>query len=125
MFLFSCKKYLDKAPVSTFTPEEVFSNFGNIMMYFDAMYKGQPTLQSSTNDDENLQTSYCLYLNGGPRKFSIDQLTDLTVGGRIREDQPIRLGTMGTNLYIFYDDVLQAPSTLRQCLGLSGNVILY
>jgi len=128
LFFSSCEKYLDKAPISTFTPEEVFSNFGNIHLYFDAVYKGQPTRQSSTNDDENLQTSYPLYIDGGPRKFSIDQLTDLTVGGRIREDQPIRLGTMGTNLYIFYDDVLQRPQLttmfriIRKCNTLLENI---
>lgn len=122
--ILSCKKYLDKAPASTFTPDEVFENYANFKLYFDGIFKGTPGPSGTTLNYMNTQNIFCtfnLYFNGIPRKFSLEQLTDLCDGGWIRENQPIKGGNMGSNISLFYDNNQQRPliltyfSLIRKC----------
>lgn len=110
LWISSCEdNFLDKAPEASFTEEEVFANYENFKKYFDAVYNGWPGGMSINQDRENLKNAFNLWFAGNPRKFSLDQLTDLTDGGRIREHQIIKGGQMGSLIYIFYDDHQQRP----------------
>ena len=112
IFISSCKKYLDKAPESTFTEEDVFSSLDSYKKYFDAIYAGQPNPSEDTDDraeTENITTAFNLYFAGNPRKFSLEQMTDLCDGGRIRENQIIKGGQMGNLIGYFIDDTEGRP----------------
>jgi len=118
IFISSCENYLDKAPVSTFTEDEVFSNYNNFMKYFDAIYKGQPGYNSNSINylnSSNIFVSFPLYLNGIPRAYSMDQVTDLCDGGWIRENQAIKAGNMGNYVGFYYDQVQQRPQMTTMC----------
>ena len=113
IFISSCEKYLDKAPESTLTQEDVFSNFDNFKDYFDAVYIGQPSgLQTNWahyRNNENIFVSFNMYFNGIPRAFSLEEMTDLCDGGWIREEQTIKGGQMGNLIRFFYDATAQRP----------------
>jgi len=98
----SCEKYLDKAPESTFTESEVFSNYDNFKKFFDFIYYGS-TIQGTSNrvEKNNIATTFNLYIAGWPRKWSFEQLTELADLGRIRDNHSIKAGTMGSNIDLF------------------------
>lgn len=109
----SCQKYLDKAPGSTFTEDEVFSNIDNFKKYFDAIYFGMPTKPGDTNEDyyhcEDIHVGFNLYFAGQPDKYSFDQLTELSDGGRIRNGHNIKGGSMLTRINNLYDSKANRP----------------
>lgn len=110
IFVSSCDTYLDKAPESDFTEEEVFSNYSNFKKYFDAIYLGNQNNRTGNKmENSNLQVAFTVYFNAGSRKFSIEQMTDFCDNGREREHQPIKTGNMGNNITLLYDDINQRP----------------
>jgi starch-binding outer membrane protein, SusD/RagB family len=113
LFTSSCEKYLDKAPLSTFTEDEVFSNIDNFKQFFDAVYFGMQTKPGDTNEDyyhcEDIHVGFNLYFAGQPDKYSFDQLTELSDGGRIRNGHNIKGGIMLTRINNLYDSKSNRP----------------
>ena len=106
----SCKKYLDKAPESSFSEQEVFSNYDNFKKYFDGVYKGnKPEQTGNKTENDNITVAFSFYISGGSRQFSLEQMTDFSDLGYIREAQPIKGGSMGSIINIFYDNPAQRP----------------
>jgi hypothetical protein len=112
LFISSCKDYLDKSPESTFTEEEVFSNYSTFKTYFDGLYKGKTgrnTTATNYQNNTNIFVNFNLYFGGIPRHFSHEQMTDLSDAGWIRENASIKGGNLGNNISLFYDDGYQRP----------------
>lgn len=103
----SCEQYLDKAPESNYTEEEVFANYNNFKLYFDAVYNGLPN--PNGRDNWSIKNGFPFYWAGIPRKFGYDQLTELADGGMMRENQVIKGGSMGKNIGLWIDNTSQRP----------------
>ena len=85
VFLTSCfKSYLDKAPESGLTQEDVFSKYSNFKLFFDAVYYG--------DGNYNIRTVYPLYFDYSSDKFTWESLTDMTDEGRLLHSQLIKSG---------------------------------
>ena len=103
VLLTSCKKYLDKAPESNFSEQEVFSNYNNFKLFFDAVYNGKPGNQGVTRiNNYNIAVAFNFNMAASPKKFSLDQITDLCDGGRLNSRNTIKAGTLGSTVSWFY-----------------------
>lgn len=83
--LTSCfKSYLDKAPESGLTEEQVFSKYSNFKSFFDAVYTG--------DGNYNIRTVYPFYFDSSSDKFTWESLTDMADEGRLLHSQLIKSG---------------------------------
>lgn len=90
-FTSSCSDYLDQAPESSgLTEEDVFSNYENFKLFFDAVYDGRKS------ENLNIKTGYPLFfmLN---QKSSWEGLTELSDACRFNSTHIIKGGTFGEN----------------------------
>jgi hypothetical protein len=92
ILLQSCfKSYLDEAPESGLSTEDVFSKYSNFKQFFDAIYYG--------DGNYNIRTVYPLYFDISSDKFTWESLTDMTDEGRLLHSQLIKSGGM-TELHL-------------------------
>lgn len=85
VLLSSCfKEYLDKAPESGLTEEDVFSKYSNFTKFFDAVYYG--------DGNYNIRTVYPFYFDSSSDKFTWESLTDMADQGRLLHSQLIKSG---------------------------------
>ena len=71
----SClEKYLDKAPESGLTKEDVFSKYENFKLFFDAVYNRSGNI--------NIKSAYPLWFDMSTDKFTWESLTDMADQGR-------------------------------------------
>jgi hypothetical protein len=85
VLLNSCmKSYLDKAPESGLTEDEVFSKYSNFKSFFDAVYYGDGYY--------NIRTAYPFYFDISSDKFTWESLTDMADQGRLLHSQLIKAG---------------------------------
>src|SRR5574344_2856031 len=78
--LSSCTDYLDKAPSSGLTEDEVFGNLTNFRQFFDGVYNAGSNL--------NIKCAYNAYFQIWDQKASWDCLTDLEDQARMmRKDE--------------------------------------
>lgn len=84
VFSTSCfKDYLDKAPESGLTEEEVFSKYENFKSFFDAVYNGTQQLNGTgTYYNFNIRTAYPFYFTLSDLKYTWECLTDMSDMGR-------------------------------------------
>lgn len=93
----SCTDYLDKAPESGLTEEEVFGKYVNFKNFFNTVYSGQK--------NRNIKCSFPLYFAAWDQKFSMEALTELADNGRLIAGQTIKGGSMGADISKFtYDN---------------------
>ncbi len=85
LLLTSCfKSYLDKAPESGLSEQDVFSKYSNFKAFFDAVYYG--------NGNYNVRTIYPFYFDRSTDKFTWESLTDMADQGRLLHSQLIKSG---------------------------------
>lgn len=70
----SCTDYLDKAPESGLTEDEVFSKYANFKKFFNAVYAGK--------DNRNMRCAFPLQIANGDMRWSLETLTELADNGR-------------------------------------------
>lgn len=93
--------YLDKAPESGLTTEDVFSKYENFKLFFNAVYEGTSIAPTTTSYyDYNIKTSYSLYLSIGDFRCTWEALTETADMGRINR-QAIKQGDIEANLQWF------------------------
>lgn len=95
LFMPSClEDYLDKAPASGLTEQDVFSKYENFKNYFEGVYEGPSNL--------NIKQGFSLYFSGWDQKYTWDGITDMIDMGRIRESHTIKGGEMGSTILSRY-----------------------
>ena len=120
LFFSSCVKYLDKSPESTFTEQDVFSKYVNFKQYFDGVYNA-----SYDGGYYNIMLGYPLYFSFWDRKFSWEALTDMSDAGRMRENQIIKGGLMGSlvDYFTYTQAISSSGGNQRPILGSMFSVI--
>jgi hypothetical protein len=92
LLLGSCvEDYLDKAPESGLTPDDVFSKYENFKKFFDGIYEGNK-LDGTTWRAYNIKNAYSLYFDFWDQKYSLEALTDMSDMGRVMDAQVIKSG---------------------------------
>jgi len=92
LLLGSCvEDYLDKAPESGLTPDDVFSKYENFKKYFDDIYEGN-RLDGTTWRPYNIKNAYSLYFDFWDQKYTLEALTDMSDMGRVMDAQVIKAG---------------------------------
>ncbi len=116
----SCEKYLDKSPESAFTEQEVFSKLTNFKLFFGSVYDG-----IVDGCDYNIKLGFSLWFSMWDRKFSWDALSDMSDAGRMRENQTIKGGNMGSLVdYFTYTTAIgSVTGNQRPILGSQFSVI--
>ena len=105
----SClEDYLNKAPESGLSEDDVFSNYENFKLFFDAVYKGRTTSGSSSYN-VNIQTAFPLYFCFWDQRYTWEALTDMCDQGRLMESQSIKGGAMGSLVNKFTTDIGRRP----------------
>jgi hypothetical protein len=95
--------YLDRAPESGLTTEEVFSKYENFQLFFDAVYNGtgkDDPSQPNNWYEFNIKTSYNLYLTKSDLRSTWEGLTETADMGRVNR-QTIKMGEIEANLQWF------------------------
>ncbi|MDR2040416.1 MAG: RagB/SusD family nutrient uptake outer membrane protein [Bacteroidales bacterium] len=95
--------YLDRAPESGMTTEDVFSKYENYKLFFDAVYEGtskDDPSQPNNWHEFNIKTSYNLYLTQSDLRSTWEGLTETADMGRINR-QAIKMGEIEANLQWF------------------------
>ncbi len=90
----SCKDYLDKAPESGLTEEEVFSKYENFRQFFYAVYEGEQLAGSGDQRDYGIKCGYPLFFDMR-NDHSWSCMTNMSDAGRVKETQNVRKGQIG------------------------------
>lgn len=100
--LVSClEEYLDKAPESGLSKEEVFSKYENFKLFFDAVYEGTSIAAATTAYyDFNIKTGYSLYLTQSDLRHTWESFCETADMGRIQR-HVIKQGEIEANLHWF------------------------
>lgn len=95
--LLSCTDYLDKAPESGLTEEDVFGKYANFKKFFYAVYDGK--------DNRNIKCAHSLFFAEQDQRYGLEALTELADNGRQIGGQVIKGGTMGASIGFYtYDN---------------------
>jgi len=94
VFLTSCvEDYLNKAPESGLTTEDVFSKYENFKKFFDTIYEGNK-IDGTTWRAYNIKNAYSLYFEFWDQKYTLESLTDMSDMGRVMDAQVIKSGSI-------------------------------
>jgi hypothetical protein len=98
LFMFiapSClEDYLDKAPESGLTEDEIFTKYVNFKLFFNAVYEGQKYYSGgSAWRDYNIKTAFPLYFSFWDQKYSLEGMTDAADQGRYMEGHTFKSGS--------------------------------
>lgn len=105
----SClKEYLDKAPESGLTEQEIFSKYDNFKLFFDAVYEGRKYFSGGWYD-YNIKTAFPLYFNYWDQKYTWEGLTDAADQGRYMEGQTFKAGNVAAFVNKFTYDGKRRP----------------
>ncbi|MDQ6477946.1 RagB/SusD family nutrient uptake outer membrane protein [Dyadobacter sp. LHD-138] len=92
LVLTSCvEDYLNKAPESGLTTEDVFSKYENFKKFFDSIYEGNKK-DGDTWRAYNIKNGYPLYFEFWDQKYTLESLTDMSDMGRVMDAQVIKSG---------------------------------
>lgn len=92
LVLTSCvEDYLNKAPESGLTTEDVFSKYENFKKFFDTIYEGNKK-DGDTWRAYNIKNGYPLYFEFWDQKYTLESLTDMSDMGRVMDAQVIKSG---------------------------------
>jgi hypothetical protein len=91
----SClEDYLDKAPESGLTEDEIFTKYENFKLFFNAVYEGQKYYSGgSAWRDYNIKTAFPLYFSFWDQKYSLEGMTDAADQGRYMEGHTFKSGS--------------------------------
>ena len=99
MFNTSClKEYLDKAPESGLTDEQVYSKYANFKLFFDAVYDGRKYYNNGWRDTWNIKSLHPLYFDQWDQKYALISTTDFSDQGRYMEGQAWKSGNMSETI---------------------------
>lgn len=84
---FSCTDYLDKAPESGLSEEDVFSKLANFKKFFYTVYEGK--------ENKNIKCAHSLYIAAWDQRFGLEAMTELADTGRPTSARAIKGGEMG------------------------------
>lgn len=92
-FMNSClEDYLDKAPESGLSEDEIFTKYENFKQFFDGVYEGQKMYNGNWRD-YNIKTAFPLYFSFWDQKYSTDGMTDAADQGRYMESHTFKSGS--------------------------------
>ncbi|WP_291039729.1 RagB/SusD family nutrient uptake outer membrane protein [Dyadobacter sp. 50-39] len=121
LMLGSCvEDYLDKAPESGLTPDDVFSKYENFKKFFDGIYEGNK-LDGTTWRAYNIKNAYSLYFDFWDQKYTLEALTDMSDMGRVMDAQVIKSGQISAIINKMTYDPARRPilgsmfSIIRKC----------
>lgn len=110
----SClKDYLNKAPKSGLTEEDVFSKYVNSKKYFETVYTG--------NGNFNIKTGYPLFFDMWGKGYTWESITDMSDMGLVDMSQTIKNGQISAQISTFSYDAGARPilkamfSSIRIC----------
>lgn len=105
----SClEEYLDKAPESGLTTEEVFSRPDNFEKFFYAVYNGQKRYGTNWRD-YSIKNGFPLYFGFWDQKYTWEGLTDFSESGRYMEGHTIKAGQVSSIINKFTYDGDRRP----------------
>ncbi|MEL7588214.1 MAG: RagB/SusD family nutrient uptake outer membrane protein [Prolixibacteraceae bacterium] len=109
VILASCEdNFLDKAPESGLTEEEVFSKYENFQKFFNVVYDG--TRKSGNNwYNYNIRTAFPLYFNFWDQKFTWETTTDAADAGRFIKAQTFKSGQVSSFINMYTYDITRRP----------------
>lgn len=105
--LASCEDYLDRAPESGLSVDDVFSKYDNFMLYFDGIYNGKyidlqrPNLTTRVTGDFNIKCAYPMFWSIGNQSSTWDMMTEIAESGRGSTPQAFKTGSY-TNYNFIY-----------------------
>lgn len=121
LLLGSCvEDYLDKAPESGLTSDDVFSKYENFKKFFDGIYEGNK-LDGSTWRAYNIKNAYSLYFDFWDQKYTMEALTDMSDMGRVMDAQVVKSGQISAIINKMTYDPARRPilgsmfSIIRKC----------
>jgi hypothetical protein len=99
MLTTSClKEYLNKAPESGLSDEQVFSKYANFKLFFDAVYDGRRYYSGSWRDTWNIKALHPLYMDNWDQKYPLISTTDFSDNGRYMEGHAWKSGNMSETI---------------------------
>jgi hypothetical protein len=106
----SClEDYLDKAPESGLTKEDVFSKYDNFKSYFDDVYGMSITALTNMNQN-NLKQAFSFYFALWGYKFTWEELTDMSDPGWFIRAHKIKNGEdLRSIIFLFTDGTQSRP----------------
>jgi len=91
----SClESYLDKAPESGLSEQDVFTKYENFIKFFYAVYEGEQLTGSGDQRDFGIKCGYPLFFDFRNDHFW-SGMTDMSDAGRVKETQGVRNGRIG------------------------------
>lgn len=105
----SClKSYLDQAPESGLSEDEVFSKYNNFKNYLYQVYEGRKYFSGGWYD-YNIKTGFPLYFSFWDQKYSWEGMTDAADMGRYMESQTFKSGQVSAFVNKFTYDGKRRP----------------
>ncbi|PWJ56857.1 putative outer membrane starch-binding protein [Dyadobacter jejuensis] len=124
----SCiEDFLDKAPESGLTTEDVFTKYENFKKFFDAIYEGTK-VSGTTWRAYNIKLGYSMYINFWDQKYTLEALTDMSDQGRLMDAQVIKNGSISAIINKMTYDPARRPmlgamfSIIRICNTTLANI---
>ncbi len=118
----SClEEYLDKAPESGLTTEQIFSTLDNTKKFFYAVYEGRKRYGSNWRD-YNIKTGMPFYFGMWDQKYTWEGITDMADMGRYMEGQTIKSGQVSSivNKFTYDGDRRPILESLFMCIRISN-----
>ncbi|MCA1759320.1 MAG: RagB/SusD family nutrient uptake outer membrane protein, partial [Bacteroidales bacterium] len=99
----SClEDYLDKAPESGLSEDEIFTKYDNFKNFFYAVYEGQKRYNNNWRD-YNIKTAFPFYFGNWDQKYTLEGMTDAADQGRYMEGHTFKSGSCSFVNKFIYD----------------------
>jgi|JFJP01.1.fsa_nt_gi hypothetical protein len=118
----SClEDYLDQAPESGLTEEEIFTKLENFKKFFNAVYEGQYYYDGGWRD-YNLKLASPLYFSFWDQKYSLEGMTDAADQGRYMEGHTLKSGQVTAFINKFTYDGKRRPilQSMFMCIRIAN-----
>jgi hypothetical protein len=105
----SClEDYLDKAPESGLTEDEIFTKYDNFKQFFYGVYEGQKYYSGGWRD-YNIKNAFPRYFSHWDQKYSWEGMTDAADQGRYMEGHTFKSGQVSAFVNKFTYDGKRRP----------------
>lgn len=105
----SClEDYLDKAPESGLSEDEIFTKYDNFKQFFYSVYEGRKYYSGGWRD-YNIKTAFPLYFSQWDQKYSWEGITDAADQGRYMEGHTFKSGQVSAFINKFTYDGKRRP----------------
>lgn len=125
MLMPSClEDYLDKAPESGLSEDEVFTKYENFRQFFDAVYEGQKYYSGGWRD-YNIKNAFPRYFSHWDQKYSWEGLTDAADQGRYMEGHTFKSGQVSAFVNKFTYDGKRRPilESMFMCIRICNTTL--